>query len=210
MDATGRLRKHPHPPSTFRPPMIYPPYRPTCVDSYISMASSSASSSAIRRLPVRQAISSLTSGEGSTSLPSRVKGLRLSFVSKNSPSGPRYVFSTPYRLFREVQGRPWDGLSRLGVWKQVTQGSKLIISEFVRTIAPRLAYANPTLPFHIDRLRDPRSKALDKKSPDAGVGAWEGGMPKASLRVEIGTSFSLSALISSTSCVSLRLVWKWG
>ncbi|KAI9637265.1 uncharacterized protein MKK02DRAFT_43189 [Dioszegia hungarica] len=110
------------------------------------MASSSASSSAIRRLPVRQAISSLTSGEGSTSLPSRVKGLRLSFVSKNSPSGPR---------------------------------------EFVRTIAPRLAYANPTLPFHIDRLRDPRSKALDKKSPDAGVGAWEGGMPKASLRVEI-------------------------
>jgi hypothetical protein len=84
--------------------------------------------------------------------------------------------------------------SRLGGWTQETQGSKLIISEFVRTIAPRLAYANPTLPFQIDRLRDPRSKALDPKSPDAGVGAWEGGMPKASLRVEIGASFGVPCL----------------
>lgn len=65
---------------------------------------------------------------------------------------------------------------------------ELIVREFIRSIAPRIAYANPTLPFHINRIRDPRSKHLNPKSPDAGAAAWDNGMPPAELIVEIGSS----------------------
>lgn len=55
----------------------------------IMRASGSTSAAAIRRLPLQQTLASLSSGEGSTSLPSRVKALHFSFVQKNAPTGPR-------------------------------------------------------------------------------------------------------------------------
>ncbi|WVR07389.1 hypothetical protein IAU60_004430 [Kwoniella sp. DSM 27419] len=50
--------------------------------------------------------------------------------------------------------------------------------QFLRTHAPRLAYANPSLPIHVERIRDPRSKSKDPKSPDAGAVWKDGVMPK--------------------------------
>lgn len=55
--------------------------------------------------------------------------------------------------------------------------------DFLRTIAPRIAYANPTLPIAINRYKDPRSKSLDPKSPHAGAAPWTDGAPGASLTV---------------------------
>jgi hypothetical protein len=90
---------------------------------------------ALSRLPLRQALSALKSGEGSSPLPTAVRSLKLRHVARNSPPGPR---------------------------------------EFARTIAPRIAYANPTLPFAVERIRDPRSRSVDPKSPDAGA-SWDAG-----------------------------------
>ncbi|OCF37784.1 hypothetical protein I316_00008 [Kwoniella heveanensis BCC8398] len=100
---------------------------------------SSAASSSIRRLPFREAVSSLRQGTEKVTLSSDVAGVTLRFVAKNSEPGPR---------------------------------------QFLRNHAPRLAYANPTLPFTIERIRDPRTKSKDPNNPDKGA-VWEGGvMPK--------------------------------
>ncbi|WOO82662.1 uncharacterized protein LOC62_04G006144 [Vanrija pseudolonga] len=99
---------------------------------------------ALRRLPLREAIAALSSGEGATRLSPAVKGLSISFVQKNAEPGPR---------------------------------------NFLRTIAPRIAYANPTLPIAITRYKDPRTKSLDPNSPDAGAAPWADGAPGPSLTV---------------------------
>lgn len=109
------------------------------------------------RIPLRQAIQALKTGEGSAPLPSAVRSLKLRHVARNAPSGPR---------------------------------------DFAKTIAPRIAYANPSLPFTIERIRDPRSKSLDDKSPDAGA-TWDGeavgvkGVPEGELIVELGELFGV-------------------
>ncbi|KAL1409072.1 hypothetical protein Q8F55_005896 [Vanrija albida] len=71
------------------------------------------------------------------------------------------------------------GISISFVQKNAEPGPR----EFLRTIAPRIAYANPTLPFAIHRVADPRSKALDPKAPDAGAAPWTDGTPGPSLVV---------------------------
>ncbi|WWD18933.1 hypothetical protein CI109_103389 [Kwoniella shandongensis] len=96
---------------------------------------SSSASSSIRRLPFRQALTSLKSGPGAVTLSSNVSAIKLRFVAKNSEAGPR---------------------------------------QFLRNYAPKLAYANPSLPIQIERIRDPRSKHRNPKSPDAGA-VWENG-----------------------------------
>ncbi|WVQ99860.1 hypothetical protein IAU59_007003 [Kwoniella sp. CBS 9459] len=99
---------------------------------------SSAASSSIRRLPFREAVSSLRQGSEKVTLSSDVAGVMLRFVAKNSEAGPR---------------------------------------QFLRNHAPRLAYANPTLPFTIERIRDPRTKSKDPNNPDKDA-VWKDGMPK--------------------------------
>lgn len=57
-------------------------------------------------------------------------------------------------------------------------------SEFLRTIAPRIAYANPSLPFIVERTKDPRSKSKDPNGPNAGAKQWEEGQPGPSVVVD--------------------------
>ncbi|RSH88592.1 hypothetical protein EHS25_002819 [Saitozyma podzolica] len=125
-------------------------------------SAASSSSSAIRRLPLRQALETLRSGEGSRVLPPTVRGVTFRFVAKDSEPGPR---------------------------------------DFLRTIAPRLAYSNPSLPIRVDRIRDPRTKSKDPKSPDAGAQAWDDGVPSGEMVVELDgqepRTISLSKLSAS-------------
>ncbi|KAL7423482.1 hypothetical protein Q5752_001062 [Cryptotrichosporon argae] len=68
----------------------------------------------------------------------------------------------------------------------VAKNSEVGPREFVRTVAPRIAYANPALPIAIDRIPDPRSRSLDPRDPGkaAGAGAaWNDGVPGASMVV---------------------------
>ncbi|KAK8854918.1 hypothetical protein IAR55_003657 [Kwoniella newhampshirensis] len=96
---------------------------------------SSSASSSVRRLPLRQALTSLRSGPGPITLSSNVSAIKLRFVAKNAEAGPR---------------------------------------QFLRDYAPKLAYANPSLPIQVERIPDPRAKHRDPKSPDAGA-VWENG-----------------------------------
>ena len=49
----------------------------------------SSKAQAVRRLPLRQAIDTLRSGEGSSTLRPDVKSLSMRYIQKNSESGPR-------------------------------------------------------------------------------------------------------------------------
>ncbi|WVF72641.1 hypothetical protein IAT40_007459 [Kwoniella sp. CBS 6097] len=100
---------------------------------------SSAASSSIRRLPFREAVSTLRQGSEQVTLSSDVAGVTLRFVAKNSEAGPR---------------------------------------QFLRSHGPRLAYANPTLPINVERIRDPRTKSKDPKNPDKDAVWKDGVMPK--------------------------------
>ncbi|WRT68249.1 uncharacterized protein IL334_005225 [Kwoniella shivajii] len=105
---------------------------------------SSAASSSLRRLPFREAVTALKTGNEKLQLSKDVKSITLRFVAKNSEAGPR---------------------------------------QFVRTHAPRLAYANPNLQITIKRIPDPRSKHKNPKSPDSGA-EWQNGiMPKPEMEI---------------------------
>ena len=56
----------------------------------------------------------------------------------------------------------------------------------MKEFAPRIAYANPTVPFEVERIRDPRTKALDPKGPDVGS-TWDE-QPEGQLTVTLGES----------------------
>ncbi|EIW67360.1 hypothetical protein M231_02498 [Tremella mesenterica] len=102
---------------------------------------------ALNRLPFQTAVSALKRGEGSSQLPSVVKGIKMKFVARNSPSGPR---------------------------------------EFIKTYAPRIAYANPSISMSFERIPDPRSKSKDPKDKNksADISLWENGQPEPELFVE--------------------------
>jgi hypothetical protein len=106
----------------------------------------SKSAQAVRRLPLRQAIQTLRSAEGSSTLRPNVKSLTMRFIPKNAESGPRSVL-LPKRLYTDLIS-----------WYR----------EFIASIAPRIAYSNPSIPINIHRLRDPRGaeKSKDPKDPN--------------------------------------------
>lgn len=64
----------------------------------------------------------------------------------------------------------------------------------MRSIAPRIAYANPSVPFSISPYRDPRSaeKSKDPKDPSRNAD-WKltEEKPQAQMVVEFGTSLSI-------------------
>ena len=64
--------------------------------------------------------------------------------------------------------------------------------QFLKEFAPKIAFANPTLPINVERIRDPRSKALNPKSPDAGAGVdWvDGKQPEPEMIVDSGAYLS--------------------
>lgn len=55
--------------------------------------------------------------------------------------------------------------------------AQLTPSDFIRTIAPRIAYANPHLPFIVERQPDPRAKHKNPNNPDANAQPWTDGQP---------------------------------
>ena len=59
--------------------------------------------------------------------------------------------------------------------------------EFVRRFAPQLAYANPTIPFHVEHIPDPRRRS---RQPDAApILPWPGGeRPAPQMTIEFGMS----------------------
>lgn len=82
----------------------------------------------------------------------------------------------------DVQG----GQHRLLPSSPQAHESELTISEFLRTYAPRIAYANPTLAFAVERIRDPRTKTVNPNNPNKGA-EWENGeQPGSTMVVELG------------------------
>lgn len=61
-------------------------------------------------------------------------------------------------------------------------------SKFLNSFAPQLAYANPFVPFHVERIPDPRTKALDPNAPGKKASWPEGSIPSPELQVDYGMS----------------------
>ncbi|WVO17709.1 hypothetical protein L204_105407 [Cryptococcus depauperatus] len=61
--------------------------------------------------------------------------------------------------------------------KFVAKNSPAGPRQFLREYAPALSYANPSIPFHVHRIRDPRAKHKDPNNPDkeaVSAGLWDG------------------------------------